>query len=97
MEQSDAMRDIQPAWIVVAAEPISDADPTACDMLEDLDADLEKRGHRLVIAEMKGKVKEKLGQYGLFEQLTEDQFYPTVTSATKAYRALTGAEWVAVD
>ncbi len=97
MEQSDAMRDIQPAWIVVAAEPISDADTTACDMLEDLDADLEKRGHRLVIAEMKGKVKEKLGQYGLFEQLTEDQFYPTVTSATKAYRALTGAEWVAVD
>jgi len=42
-------------------------------------------------------VKEKLGQYGLFEQLTEDQFYLTVTSATKAYRRLTGAEWTSLD
>lgn len=93
LEQSDAMAGVTPAWIVVAAESISDADTTACDMLEDLDATLESRGHRLIIAEMKGRVKEKLGQYGLFEQLTEDQFYPTVTSATKAYRALTGADW----
>lgn len=46
---------------------------------------------------MKGRVKEKLGQYGLFEQLTEDQFYPTVTSATKAYRELTGREWLSRD
>jgi len=48
---------------------------------------------RQVTAEMKGRVKVKLGQYGLFEQLTEDQFFPTVTSATKAYRHLTGVDW----
>jgi len=93
LSHSDAMADMRPAWIVVAAESISDADTTACDMLEDLDATLEARGHRLIIAEMKGRVKEKLGQYGLFEQLTEDQFFPTVTSATKAYRHLTGVDW----
>lgn len=94
---SDAMINTVPAWVVVAAESISDADTTACDMLQELDATLEGRGHRLVIAEMKGRVKEKLEQYGLYEQLTPDQFYPTVTSATKAYRALTGAEWQPYD
>jgi len=93
LEQSDAMAGIRPAWIVVAAESISDADTTACDMLQELDATLEARGHRLIIAEMKGRVREKLGQFGLFEHLTEDQFYLTVTSATKAYRKLTGADW----
>lgn len=93
LEQSDAMAATRPAWVVVAAESISDADTTACDMLQELDAMLESRGHRLIIAEMKGRVKEKLGQYGLFEQLTEDQFYLTVTSATKAYRRLTGTDW----
>lgn len=97
LECSDDMIDTRPAWIVVAAESITDADTTACDMLEELDATLEARGHRLIIAEMKGKVKEKLEQYGLFEQLTEDQFYPTVTSATKAYRDLTGVDWVGPD
>jgi high affinity sulfate transporter 1 len=97
LEQSDAMAATRPAWIVVAAESISDADTTACDMLQELDATLEARGHRLIIAEMKGRVKEKLGQFGLFAQLTEDQFYPTVTSATKAYRRLTGADWTPLE
>lgn len=93
LEQSDAMAGTQPAWIVVAAESISDADTTACDMLQELDATLEARGHRLIIAEMKGRVRERLGHFGLFEHLTEDQFYLTVTSATKAYRKLTGTDW----
>ncbi len=96
IERSDAMRHLTPAWVVVAAESISDADTTACDMLQELDEVLESRGHRLIIAEMKGRVKEKLGQYGLFEVLTPDQFYPTVTSATKAYREATGATWTPV-
>ncbi len=90
------MSEHDPAWIVVAAESITDADTTACDMLEELDATLEKRGHRLIIAEMKGKVKEKLKDYGLYEQYTEDQFFPTVTSATKAFRALAGVDWTPV-
>ena len=31
----------RPVWIIVAAEPITDVDTTAADMLADLDADLE--------------------------------------------------------
>lgn len=41
LECSDAMLDTRPAWIVVAAESISDADTTACDMLQELDGQLE--------------------------------------------------------
>ena len=35
-----AALDPRPAWIIVAAEPITDVDTTAADMLEDLDDDL---------------------------------------------------------
>ena len=35
----------RPVWIIVAAEPITDVDTTAADMLEDLDADLATRRH----------------------------------------------------
>ena len=41
LAQSDRMSEHDPAWIVVAAESITDADTTACDMLEELDATLE--------------------------------------------------------
>ena len=32
-------------WIIIAAEPITDVDTTAADMLEDLDEALNARGH----------------------------------------------------
>ena len=46
-------------WIVVAAEPITDVDTTAADMLEDLDEALNARGISLVFAEMKDPVREQ--------------------------------------
>ncbi len=46
-------------WIVVAAEPITDVDTTAADMLEELDHDLNARGVSLVFAEMKDPVREQ--------------------------------------
>ena len=39
-------------WIIVAAEPITDIDTTASDMLHELDAWLNARGVSLVFAEM---------------------------------------------
>ncbi len=33
-----------PRWIVVAAEPVTDVDTTAADMLRELDDELDKRG-----------------------------------------------------
>ena len=48
-----AAEDPPPRWIVVAAEPITDVDTTAADMLEELDEDLNRRGISLVFAELK--------------------------------------------
>jgi MFS superfamily sulfate permease-like transporter len=83
----------RPRWILIAAEPITDVDTTAADMLEDLEDDLEKAGTRLVFAEMKDAVRHKMESYELTRTLTEDHFYPTVHSAVDAYEQAHGAEW----
>ena len=51
----------KPAWIVVAAEPITDVDTTAADMLEDLDEELncERRLARLRGAERPGPRQDR--------------------------------------
>ena len=55
----------RPVWIIVAAEPITDVDTTAADMLEDLDADLARGGTRLAFAELKDAVQHKIESYEL--------------------------------
>jgi MFS superfamily sulfate permease-like transporter len=77
----------RPGWIIVAAEPLTDVDTTACDMLEDLVTDLDGQGITLVFAEMKGPVKEKARQLGLGAALPDDRFFPTLGTAVKAWRA----------
>jgi STAS domain len=50
---------------VVAAEPITDVDTTAADMLEELDEALNAQGISLVVADMKDSVREKIEWYEL--------------------------------
>jgi MFS superfamily sulfate permease-like transporter len=78
---------------VVAAEPVTDVDTTASDMLEDLDATLTERGTRLVFAELKDPVRRKIERYGLAKTIGPRDFFPTVGSAVAAFRLETGAEW----
>lgn len=80
-------------WILIAAEPITDVDTTAADMLEDLDEMLNARGISLVFAEMKNPVKEKIERYGLTRTIDPAHFYPTVGAAVDAFQAETGAQW----
>ncbi|HJY33129.1 MAG TPA: SulP family inorganic anion transporter, partial [Actinomycetota bacterium] len=80
-------------WILVAAEPITDVDTTAADMLDDLDEMLNARGISLVFAEMKDPVKEKIERYGLTRTIDPNHFYPTVRAAVDAYLAETGVRW----
>jgi high affinity sulfate transporter 1 len=89
-----ASGDPKPAWIVVAAEPITDVDTTACDMLEELVGKLDQRGVRLVFAELKDPARRKIDRYGLEHVLGDDRFYPTIRTATDAYVEATGADWV---
>lgn len=82
-------------WVIVAAEPITDVDTTACDMLDDLAATLADQGTLLVFAELKDPVMAKLHAYQLDPAIPVEQFYPTIKKAAAAYREATGVDWVA--
>lgn len=82
-----------PRWIVVAAEPITDVDTTAADVLFDLDHLLDERGQALVLAELKDPVRRKLERYGLTRAIPPEQFFPTVEAAVDAWVAASGATW----
>ena len=84
----------RPAWILVAAESITDVDTTAADMLEDLDLKLNAAGTSLVFAEMSTQVRQKVERYELDEVITAE-FFPTITKAVHAYQEKTGATWTA--
>ncbi len=71
--------------VVIAAEPITDVDVTAADMLATLRDELAARRIALVFAEMKGPVKDRLRTYGLFEKIGADHFFPTVTDAIEHF------------
>ena len=91
-----AARDPRPQWIVIAAEPLTDVDTTAADMLADLDKELNAAGTSLVFAELKSPVRAKLERYELIGPLNPDHFFPTLDDAIDAYRQQTGAEWTHV-
>ena len=86
-----------PRWIVIAAEPVTDVDTTASDVLEDLDEALNARGISLVFAELKDPVRRKIERYGLTRTIDPGHFFPTVGAAVKAFRRETGAEWPEVS
>lgn len=83
----DAVEDSRPAvrWVVVAAEPITDVDTTAAQMIEELDKELAHQGIELAFAELKDPVKDRLDRYGLRERVGRDSFFPTVGVAVKAF------------
>ena len=87
----------RPQWIIVAAEPITDVDTTAADMLRDLDEDLNEEGIHLVFAEMKDPVREKIDRYELTRTIDPAHFFPTIHAAADAFQADTGAEWQPPD
>jgi high affinity sulfate transporter 1 len=92
-----ARADPPPRWILVAAEPVTDVDTTASDVLEDLDEELNERGISLVFAELKDPVRRKIERYGLTRTIDPRHFFPTVEAAVAAFRDETGAQWTAED
>jgi MFS superfamily sulfate permease-like transporter len=75
---------------VIAAEPVTDVDTTASDMLEELDEALNAQGTSLVFAELKDPVRRKIERYGLDHTIDPAHFFPTVESAVDAYRRTFG-------
>ena len=88
----DAPRPVR--WVAIAAEPITDVDTSAAEVLERLDDELAGRGIRLVFAEMKGPVKDRLARYGLGDRFGPGDFYPTIGTVVSDYVETTGTPWV---
>jgi high affinity sulfate transporter 1 len=80
-------------WLVVAAEPVTSVDVTACDMVAELDRALHAQGIELCFAELKDPVKDKLKRFGLFAQLGENYFFPTIGVAVSRYLETNDVEW----
>jgi high affinity sulfate transporter 1 len=81
-------------WLVVAAEPVTDIDTTAADVLTNLDDELDKAGITLCFAEMKDPVKDHLKRYGLFDKIGADNFFPTIGQAVDHYLEQNKVEWL---
>jgi len=82
-----------PSWVVISAEPITDIDTTAADMLVELDELLASSGVHLVFAELKGPVKDHLADYGLTARFGPDRHYPTLGTAVAGFLAATDTAW----
>ncbi len=72
-------------WIVVAADPVTDVDITAADVLAELVAELQQAGIELCFAQMKGPVKDHLKRYGLYTRIGMENFFPTIGQAVDNY------------
>ncbi len=82
-----------PRWVVVAAEPVTDMDVTAADVLAELDNELTTAGIEFSFAEMKDPVKDRLKRYGLFSQVGSHRFFMTLGEAVDRYLAESGEHW----
>ncbi|QOZ25859.1 SulP family inorganic anion transporter [Bradyrhizobium sp. CCBAU 51753] len=80
-------------WLVVAAEPVTSVDVTACDVVAELDQTLHAQGIEFCFAELKDPVKDKLKRFGLYAQLGEHYFFPTIGVAVARYLETNGVEW----
>jgi len=74
-----------PRWVLLAAEPITDVDTTAAEVLADLDEELNADDVHLAFAELKDPVKETMERYGLLETIDRRRFFPTIDVAVAAF------------
>jgi MFS superfamily sulfate permease-like transporter len=72
-------------WFVVAAEPVTSVDVTAADVVGELNDALEEKGIEFCFAELKDPVKDKLKRFGVFAQIGEDSFVPTIEAAVGSH------------
>jgi high affinity sulfate transporter 1 len=82
------------SWLVVAAEPVTSIDVTAGDTIAELNEALRGMGIKFCFAELKDPVKDKLKRFGLFTQIGEHCFFPTVGAAVSSYLEENDVEWV---
>ena len=80
--------------VVIAAEPITDLDSTAADMLANLDRELADQGIDLAFAELRDPMKDQLRTFGIVDQIGHEKFYLTLGLAVRTFVEETGVDWV---
>ena len=84
-------------WVLVTAEPVTDVDSTAADVVGELDDELAAAGIELRFAELKGPVKDRFRKYGLFTGPGGHSYFTTIGQAVDGYLEETGVKWVDWD
>jgi SulP family sulfate permease len=82
-----AIRDSDPAWVVLNTEALGDVDLTGADAMETLRAELAERGIVLALARAKQDLLDELRPSGLLDRIGADRIFPTLPTALAAYRA----------
>ncbi len=80
-------------WLVVGAEPVTNVDVTAADMLAELEDFLHAAEIKFCFAEMKDPVKDTLKRFGLFSRFGEARFFPTIGGAVSSYLKACQIDW----
>lgn len=73
-------------WFVLNAEANIEVDITAVDALEDLRADLVRRGIVFGMARMKQDLRDLLAPTGFVDRVGEDHIFPTLPTAVRAFQ-----------
>lgn len=73
-------------WFLLNAEANVEIDITAADAIEDLRADLARRGIVFAMARVKQDLRAALAAAGLVDRIGEDRIFPTLPTAVAAFR-----------
>ena len=65
----------------------ADLDIGTSDMLRDLTSDLRRANIDLLLAQVRGSVRERMRVTGLFDHIGEGCMFPTIAAAVSAYEA----------
>lgn len=87
--------DVDPVrCVIITAEPITDVDATAAEMLRDLLEELANHHIELRFAELKGTVHERVDRYRVFAGTMPDHTARTTGEAVRAYIRAHEVHWV---
>jgi high affinity sulfate transporter 1 len=78
------VREQEPRWVVLECEAITDIDVTAADVLEKLDVELNEAGIHVAFVELRSRLRQLVGRYGLYTTLDRDHFYDSIEQALEA-------------
>jgi MFS superfamily sulfate permease-like transporter len=71
------------SWVVFDAVAVTHVDSTGIEVLEEVTNDLAREGITLVVAHLRGWIREQLVQAGLVDLIGSERFFATVSAAVE--------------